>query len=218
MVAFHQILAAVLAIEDGKRNAPLTLTGNAPVVALADHSNHALLAPLGVPADIVACADGVLGHSRDRSKPLLGRAVNDGLLASPAMRVRVDDSLGRQQRAALTHVVENGFVGGGILHAGIRTCLRRLIASAVHRHDHADVGLARLVVFLTDIKVVCAESGRGMNASGTGIRRDMLAVQDHRLTVKEGVLCRHQLKERAFVLGNHFIFLSLIHISEPTRP
>ena len=50
----HDGLAAVVAVEHGDGQAPAALAGDAPVGALADHGLHAVHAPGGHPADIVA--------------------------------------------------------------------------------------------------------------------------------------------------------------------
>ena len=104
-------LAAVLAVEHGDRQTPAALTGDAPVVALADHGLHAVNAPRGQPAHIVAGGAGLVLERFDRAEPLRGGAEDDRLLAAPAVRIAVDDFLGGEQNARFLHVLEDDGVG-----------------------------------------------------------------------------------------------------------
>ena len=88
-----KLVTAVLAIENRQRNAPLSLTGDAPVVSVLNHFFNSVLAPLRVPGNALYCLDGVFFKSVNRCKPLLGRSENNRVAAAPAMGVLVDDWL-----------------------------------------------------------------------------------------------------------------------------
>ena len=98
-------LAAVRAVENGDGQTPAALTGDAPVGTLTDHRCHAILTPCRQPADILACLDGLLLEAVNRAEPLRSGTEDDRVLASPAVRVAVDDILGGEQNAAVSHVV-----------------------------------------------------------------------------------------------------------------
>lgn len=89
-----QRFPAVLAVENGNRDAPDALTADAPVVAVGNHVVDARFAPGRNPLDFVV--DGVQGgvtEAVDRSEPLFRRAVDDGVFAAPAMGVLMVDVL-----------------------------------------------------------------------------------------------------------------------------
>ena len=100
-------LFAVLAIEHGDGQTPAALTGDAPVLALADHRAHAVLAPRGQPADVLAGGDGLVLKGVDRAEPLRGGAEDDGALAAPAVRIAVDDLFRSKENAAFLHIVKD---------------------------------------------------------------------------------------------------------------
>ena len=98
-------LAAVRAVEYGDGQTPATLTGDTPVGALSDHGGHALLTPCRQPADILTRLDRFLLEAVNGAEPLGSCAEDDGVFASPAVRIAVDDILGGEQNAAFLHVV-----------------------------------------------------------------------------------------------------------------
>ena len=182
-------LAAVFAVEHGNRQTPAALTRDAPVVALADHGLHAVNAPCGQPAHIVARGARLVLERFDRAEPLRGCAEDDRLLAAPAVRIRVDDFLGGEQHARFLHVLENDGVGVVDDHAGILACVVGVAALVVHRNDHVHaVALAGLIV-------VCAEAGRGVDAAGTGIHCDIVGENQTGGLGQEGMRCEHVLIE-----------------------
>ena len=86
----NQMLAAFVAIEDGNRNAPNTLTADAPVMAVTNHVVDALLAPGGNPFYIVSNSlQGVITEAINGCEPLGGCTEDDGVLAAPAVCVLV---------------------------------------------------------------------------------------------------------------------------------
>ena len=193
--------AAVVAVEDGDGHAPDTLAADAPVGALGDHAGHALLAPLGLPLDGVAGLHGRVLDGVHGAEPLLRGPVDDGVLAAPAVGVGVGDVLPGDQEALLLQILHHHVVA-----LGVELAIVPLVghdALGVHRHGHADVGEAGLVVLLADLEVLRAEAGGGVDAAGAGVQGDMLAVEDDALPVEEGVLGGHELKLAALEGGQY---------------
>ncbi len=189
-------LAAVVTVEDGDRQTPAALTGDAPVAALTDHGGHALLAPGGEPADVLAGADGILLEGVDRAEPLRGGAEDDGVLAAPAVRVAVDNVLRGEESAALLHVLEDDGVGFLCGEAGVLAGVFRVAALIVHGDDHLGaVAQAGLVV-------VGAEAGRGVHAAGAGIHGDVVGRHQQAGLGQEGMLREHALEEEP-LMGLH---------------
>ena len=86
-------LSAIRAVEHRNRQTPVTLTRNAPVSALVDHRNHALLAPRRNPLDVVASLHSLSAESVDRAEPLRSSSQDYRINTSPAMRILVLDML-----------------------------------------------------------------------------------------------------------------------------
>ena len=201
-------LATVLAIEHRNRQPPATLTGDAPVVALADHGLHAVNAPRGQPAHIVAGGAGLVLERFHRAEPLRRRAENDGLFAAPAVRVRVDDFLGGEENARFLHVLENDGVGVVNDHAGVFTGVVGVAALIVDRNDHVHaVALAGLIV-------IRAEAGGGVDAARAGVHGDIVGQHQPGGLREERVACEHVLIEAAGMGLDDGIMLDLADVHD----
>ncbi len=97
----NNYLAAVLAVKSGNRHSPGSLPGNAPVSPVSNHIVHSLLAPGGNPLYIFHFLKQFLAESFDRGKPLLSCPENNGVLASPAVRILVLEEIQMQQAAVI---------------------------------------------------------------------------------------------------------------------
>ena len=84
-------LAAVLAVNNGNGNAPCSLTGDAPVAAVVYHTLYSVLAPLRDPLNIADSLNSLSLEVLYGAEPLLGSSEQNGVLASPAVRILVDD-------------------------------------------------------------------------------------------------------------------------------
>ncbi len=207
-------LAAVGAVEDRDGQAPAALTGDAPVGTLADHGDHAVMAPLGQPLHVVAGGAGLVLEGVDGAEPLVGGAVEYRALAAPAVGVLVDDVLGGVQRAARLKVIEDGLVG---LVGGEAAVLAGLLvheAVVVDGDGHADVDLALGVVLAADLIVLLAVAGSGVDAAGAGVERDVVAQDDDALAVDERVLGGHELELAALHLGEDLEALIAAHLGD----
>ena len=164
---------------------------DAPVGALKDHASHSVLAPCRDPADVLACAGGLVLEGIDRAEPLRSCAEDDRVLASPAMRIAVDDILGCEEHAALLHVVEDDgvtFVGA---HSGVLAGVFGVLALIVDGNDHVHA------VALAGDVVVRAEAGSGVDAAGAGVHGDVVGQNKAAGLGQEGVVSQHILKEAA---------------------
>ena len=109
------------------------------------------------------------------------------------------DLLLAQEEALLLQILHHHVVALGVVLAVV--ALVGHDALGVHRHRYSDVGLARLVVLPADVEVVGAEAGGGVDAAGARVQGHVVAVEDHRIPVKEGMLGGHQLKVAALEGG-----------------
>ena len=96
------------------------------------------------------------------------------------------DLLGGKEAARLFHMDGDllvGLVGG---ETGKLSGFLGHSAVGVDRNDNADFG-----VIVADVEVVDTEAGSGVNAAGTRFQRDVIAHDDERGSVKEGMLRLH---------------------------
>ena len=186
-------LAAVLAVEDGDRQTPAALAGDAPVVALADHRDHAVLAPGGEPAHVLTGGNGFVLEGVHGAEPLRGSPEDDGALAAPAVGIGVDDVLGGKEHTAFLHVRQNDGVGLVGLHPGVLAGVVGVAAQIVHGDDELQT------VAHTGQVVLRAEAGGGVDAARAGVHRDVVRVDQQRGLGQEGVVRQHILEEGAGV-------------------
>ena len=109
------------------------------------------------------------------------------------------DVLLAEEESLLLQVLHHHIIALGVVLAVIPLIGHN--ALGVHGHLHPDVGEALLVVLLADEEVVGAETGGGVDAARAGVQGHMVPVEDHAVPVKEGVLCRHELKAAALKGG-----------------
>ena len=157
-------LAAVFADKGDDGDAPLALTGNAPVRTGGDHIMDTIAAPGGNPGYFVVngvqgpLAEIVLFHA---DEPLGRGAENERLFAAPAARIGVRDVPAVHERAGFLQLFENGFVGVENIHTREKGNSRQEDSGVVHgRQDIQIVLQARFVV-------IGAVAGSGVNAAGT---------------------------------------------------
>ena len=173
-------LAALRALEHGDGHAPAALTRDAPVGTVGDHGADAVDGPAGIERHIALdsvhglAAQAVLLHG---DEPLVGGAEDDGLMATPAMRVAVADLARSHERALLAQPIDDD--GVGVI--GIQTRERAGIlgehAIVVDGHEDGDIELQAHQV------VVLAVARSSVDATGTGVERDVVAVDDLALEV-----------------------------------
>ena len=187
-VAREDDLAAVLAVEGRYRNAPRALAADAPVGAVAHHVRDAVLAPVGYPFYFVDALERLVAEFRDGDEPLVRGAEDDRLLAAPAVRVGVRDFQLSEQAARFFEKLEDLLLALGERHAAENRRVGVIMSSRVHGVvDLYAVADARLIV-------VASVAGGGVDASGTGVERDVVGEHERNGSVVERVLRERKLK------------------------
>ena len=181
-------LAAILAVEDRDRHAPLALAGDTPVLAVADHRGDAILAPCRDPANGVDSVDSLILEVIHGAEPLVGRAEEDRGLASPAVRILVDDLRQSEERACLLEIHGDLFISLVCCQTCKAACLLGEDAVGVDGTDGGDIVVA------ADVIVVYAVTGSGMYAAGTALESYVLAYDEQGFTVEERMLSLHELE------------------------
>src|SRR5262249_33219325 len=106
-------LAAIRASERRNRHTPGALARETPIRPSLGHIANPFTGPWRHPVHLVDRVENPLAQLQmiDLEEPLLGRAKNQGILASPAVRVAVCVMARREQRATLAQVLDNTIVG-----------------------------------------------------------------------------------------------------------
>ena len=200
------VLATLLAVEHRDGHAPDTLTGNAPVAAVADHAGHTVMAPGGLPLHAVDGFVNILLEGVNGAEPLLSGAEDDGMMAAPAMRILVGDVLHAHQMAGLFDMLQNHLVGRPHLETGKLARLLGEIAAVVHRHHDGQLG----IVIDADLKVLNAVTWRGMDTAGAVLQRDMVTQNHQTGAVQEGMLIFQQFQLAAqHHIGQNLVLLNM---------
>ena len=109
----QQRLAANLAMENSNGNAPYSLPRDAPVRTSGNHIGDALFTPLRRPFHFLDFLEGALTQLPvvNVDEPLIAGAENDGIVATPAMRIRVRKPASRaDQSASLSEQLDDGCI------------------------------------------------------------------------------------------------------------
>ena len=192
-------LFAVLAVEYGNGQAPMTLTGNAPIGTLTHHRLDALAAPLRQPLHLIAGIGSLVFKGIYRAEPLRCCTEDNGSLAAPAVRVLVLDLLTCKQCAAFLHISKDSTVALIVAHACKLTCLGSLVATVINGNKNINViAAAGLIVIRT-------KAGRSVHTARTAIHGNVISIYNGRKTVKEGMLCRHVFKILTLHRKDHLI-------------
>ena len=194
-------LFAVLAVDDRDRHTPGTLTGNAPVAAVTNHALDALFAPCRNPLDIFDCFDCLILKTVYRAEPLFSCTVNDWLMATPAVRILVDDLLGCQHCADFGQLCSDCTVCLIGVHALEFACLFGLTTLIVNTYQDADV-----IVILADLKVLDTIARCSVYASGTAFQCNMIAYDYRRKAVIQRMLGLDVFQFCTGETADHFIF------------
>ena len=104
----------VLVIDDRERDAPGTLTGNAPVSAVFDHVDHLLFAPSWLPFDLVDSIKELFSDWLDRAEPLRGGSEYDRFMGPPIVRIAMDDINLFEEMSVLGQKVDDDCIAVGV--------------------------------------------------------------------------------------------------------
>jgi hypothetical protein len=176
--------AALGAVQDRDGNTPGALARDAPVGPVGDHAVDPLLAPGGNPLHLLAdrgeraLPQPALLH---RDEPLVGGAEEDRVLAAPAVRIRMLELFGVEQRAVRPQLGDDRGVGLPHVHAGEMLDLGDEPSGVVHRIVDRQAALdSRLVV-------IRAMAGRGVHTPGPRVHGHIFGREDRGRTVQPGV-------------------------------
>ncbi len=194
-------LAAFVAEEDGDGDAPDALTRDAPVGASGDHVGDALFPPGWVPDDLLDLVEGALAEGGfgafgiehwgfHADEPLLGGADDDGVVAAPAVRVRVLVGGGAEECALFFEEFDDDWIGfeDGEVFVGLRGVASAETAGVALAAGVVDVLDLGEVVALAGVEVVDAVSGCGVDGSGALIGGDVVGGDAEDAAVEERVL------------------------------
>ena len=117
-----------------------------------------------------------------RDEPLLGGAEDDGIVAAPAVRIRVLELFGMQQRAALLQQFDDGRIGVPDLQAVV---LRQAVAQdAVFVHVAGGVE----PVLHAGGKVFRTVRWRGVDHASAGVHGDVIGQHAENLAIQKRML------------------------------
>ena len=116
----------------------------------------------------------VLVHGNE---PLIGRAEDDRLMATPAMRIAMDDIDMSNENSLLAQPFDDARVSLIHIKTRKRTCFVGEHAIIVDRHEDRKIELK------ADQVVVLAMTRSRMDRAGTRVERDMIAIDDHALKI-----------------------------------
>jgi hypothetical protein len=188
--------------ERDDRYAPIPLPRDAPIRARLHHAANSLSPPRRNPSNAIdlledAPAQLVRLH---RDEPLLGRAEDHRILASPAVRIAVLHALRREKPPRFAEPGDDRRVG--VEDALAREALdvvREAAAGIDRRVDRETVPKTDLVVFLP-------VSRRGVDESRSGVERRMLAEDDDGIAIDPGVAGARILERRTGEFREHARF------------
>ena len=181
--------AAVIAVESRNRHAPGTLTGNAPVLTVANHVVQTVMAPGRNETGIIYRFQCFVSEIIDGCKPLFRSSVDNGVLAAPAVCILMVNGFLAQQHACMSESGnDRAFCFPDGLAFQAQAGFSGHMALFIHGADNGQIQLALISVVLAHFKVVHAMSRSGMNAAGAGIQSDMVAFQHISQTVQQGMM------------------------------
>ncbi len=176
-------LIAAFAHKHRDGHAPDALAADAPVGAGGDHVGDALLAPGRIPdyfvdffnRDLTKCFFLVLDKSIEGDEPLFGGAVDDGMMAAPAMWIGVIEIGGGHQGASLFKQGHDDGIGLPDSEAveGGRGGLRPGLGIDVDVTAGIDAAGGVDAVLLAGREIVHAVRGRGVDCAGALVGGDV---------------------------------------------
>ena len=218
----NHIFSAIITVESGNRHAPGTLAGNTPILTVTDHIVKTVMAPRGNERCIVHCFQCFFTEIIDRSKPLLCRSVNDGVLTTPAVSILVMNGFLSEK-----HTCMSQFGNTGSFRFPSRFSFDKFArffchaALIIDRTNDLLLQLACIFIFLVNFKVIDTVAGSGMNAACTCIERDVASFKHvYRAVIEFPRMseCRHiPFFARHFTAGKFVIFNLAIRHSRRSK-
>ncbi len=198
---------AALAQKHGDRHTPDALARDAPVRPRSDHVRDALLAPRRIPdhgrnfvqRPLPEAHHAAVRRSNrclHRDEPLLRGAKDHGMVASPAVRIRVMNLDARHQGATLAHQLDDRRIR---LEDRQAVILRQPVADAP---TGINVAQLRQAIAGASDKVIGPVRGRRVHRAGTLIRGHVVCVDTQDRALEKGVLEGHTIQLRALKSRN----------------
>ena len=186
--------ARFFVLDEAERHAPVALAGDAPIGAVGNHVGEAAASPFGGEAHVLQAIQRGLAQAGfvHADEPLRGGAVDGRAVVAPAVRVAVADGFVVDEAVLVAQELHDFGVGFEDVFAGE---VRGVAAEGAVGQDgvqHVNAVLA------ADFKVFDAVRRRGVNAAGTGIQRDVFAVDEERVARDEGMGEDEAVKRDAF--------------------
>ena len=154
-----------------ERGAPVTVAGDSPVLNVFKPVAEASFADrLRYPVYRVVVTDEVILYSRFADVPGFSCVIDEGGVASPAMRLVMLKLQRVKEQKHCAKVVKHHRVGFLYKYAGVR-CFGGHIALAVNELNEGKV------ILLADLRVIFTECGSDMNDAGT-VCKSYISVTD----------------------------------------
>jgi len=176
-------LLAILTINNRDWHAPSSLTGNTPVAAIPYHALDAFFAPFRNPLNGFDCTDGIILEALNGTEPLFGCTINNRLVATPAVRILMDNPFSCQHCSTFYQLCSNCLVCLLGVHAFKFASFCGLLAVCIHANQNAD-----FIIILADFKVFYTIAWSGMNTTCTAFQCNMVTDNDHGIPVIQRVL------------------------------
>jgi hypothetical protein len=204
-----EALAAALAIKNDDGHAPKTLAGNAPVGTMLDHFVHAVFAPGGKPFHVMNFFESFLakrflmavGSLVHLDEPLLGSAEDHGVVAAPAVGIRVLGFVVTEERATIAEQFHDDGIRGENVLAFVFGQAFEIDAFVV------EWSIGFEAIFLSGDKVFGAVARSGVHDAAALIERDVISKDAGNLEGQEGMLEFHALEIAAVERGANVCLL-----------
>src|SRR5580765_5505100 len=185
-----ETLAASFAIQNDDGRTPETLARNAPIGTMLDHFVHAIFAPGRNPLHFVNFVEGLLPERFGFSfagfvhiyEPLLGGAEDDGIVATPAMRIAVLVGMMAEERVVVGEKLDDDGISFEDVLAFVFGQAFGVDATIVERSSSFQI------VLLAGVEVVDTVAGGGVNDAGALVECDVSGENAWDLQRQEGML------------------------------
>ena len=188
-------------VEGDDGHTPGPLPGDTPVRPILDHGVDAFTAPMGDPFDFHDVFQGLLPQAvrLHGDEPLLRGPEDDRLLAPPAVGVRMCEPIFLEQ--CVPFAEQGGYACIGVENELALEGGRVFREPARVVHGCQDVQ----AVTQTDLEVLLAVAGRGMNATRSLLQGHVISEDDDGIALVKGVAAAKALPSAARQASHHLV-------------